>query len=88
MITDTIMENIAILDAMKRDGWSDTVIDRVERSLRLISIIESLQFADKVISKEENCAHCIDKQKKSAGDKCDCPCHRKEQAITNAEGGK
>jgi hypothetical protein len=33
MPSDTVMENIAILDWLKRDGWSETLIDRVEKSL-------------------------------------------------------
>lgn len=30
---DTAMENLAILDGMKRDGWSESVIDRVDRAV-------------------------------------------------------
>lgn len=55
--TDTAMENLAILDGMKRDGWSESVIDRVERAVN--SQEELVRTGKKVIEEIRKCNSLI-----------------------------
>lgn len=78
---DTVMENVAILDLLTREGWSESVIDRVARALNAYpEMLTALIRVDNHASGEGECEH-------ASPDDCNEVIKSiAKQAIARAEG--